>query len=170
MLSQLIIRPEQAADQAAIEQVIRAAFLSEIYSNQTEHLLVSELRKANALAISLVAELDEQIIGHIAFSKVSIDEEEHNWFGLAPLAVAPQWQNQGVGTALVQTGLKTLQALEADGCVILGNPHYYGRFGFQATPHLSLAEVPAEYFLGLKLKEHAVQGAVEYHAAFAICD
>lgn len=168
MLAELIIRPEQAADIAAIEAVIRSAFSTEIYSNQTEHLLVNELRKVQALTLSLVAEHAQQILGHIAFSKVTIDEEDHGWYGLAPLAVAPQWQNQGVGTALVTAGLTALRTLDASGCVVLGDPHYYGRFGFQASPHLSLAEVPAAYFLGLKFKEHAVLGAVEYHAAFAI--
>ena len=164
-----MIRPEQVTDTTAIDDVIRAAFLSEIYSNQTEHLLVNELRKAHALTLSLVAEHEQQIIGHIAFSKVTIDEEDHGWYGLAPLAVAPQWQNQGVGTALVKAGLAALQTLNAAGCVVLGDPYYYGRFGFQASPHLSLDDVPAAYFLGLRFKEHAVLGAVEYHTAFAIC-
>lgn len=155
-----MIRPEQVTDTTAIDDVIRAAFLSEIYSNQTEHLLVNELRKAHALTLSLVAEHEQQIIGHIAFSKVTIDEEDHGWYGLAPL---------GVGTALVKAGLVALQTLEAAGCVVLGDPYYYGRFGFQASPHLSLDDVPAAYFLGLRFKEHAVLGAVEYHTAFAIC-
>lgn len=168
MLAELLIRPEQAADIAAIEQVVHAAFLTEIYSNQTEYLLVNALRKAQALTIALVAEYQQQIIGYIAFSKVMIDEEDHGWYGLAPLAVDPSWQNQGVGSALVNAGLNALITLDAAGCVVLGDPYYYGRFGFQASPHLSLADVPAAYFLGLKFKEHAVLGAVEYHASFAI--
>lgn len=167
MLKQLRIRPEHAIDQEAIERVIQAAFLTAIYSNQTEHCLVNDLRKAQALSLSLVAEYQQQIIGHIAFSKVAIDEEDQGWYGLAPLAVDPNWQNQGVGVALVEAGLKALKALDAAGCVVLGDPDYYGRFGFQASPHLSLADVPAAYFLGLSFKEHAVLGAVEYHAAFA---
>lgn len=169
MLDRVIIRPERADDLVAIEQVVRAAFLTEIYSNQTEHLLVNALRKAQALTLSLVAEHQQQLIGHIAFSKVTIDEEDHGWYGLAPLAVHPQWQNQGIGTALVQAGLTALQALGAAGCVVLGDPDYYGRFGFQASPYLSLADVPAAYFLGLTFKAPAVLGAVEYHAAFELC-
>lgn len=168
MLTQLSIRPEQTTDQAAIEHIVRSAFLMEIYSNQTEHLLVNELRKNQALTLSLVAEYQQQILGYLAFSAVTINGQHLGWHGLAPLAVAPSWQNQGVGSQLVQAGLATLHALGTAGCVVLGDPHYYGRFGFRTTSDLSLAEVPAEYFQALKFKEHAVKGVVEYDIAFAI--
>lgn len=165
----LIIRPEQTTDLTAIESVIQRAFLTEIYSHQTEHLLVAALRQADALSISLVADYAGQIIGHLAFSAVTIEGQASDWYGLAPLAVDPDWQNQGIGSQLVQAGLENLNNLGAVGCVVLGDPQYYGRFGFKTLPDLSLVGVPAEYFQALAFKSAAVKGTVEYHAAFAIC-
>jgi putative acetyltransferase len=80
--------------------------------------------------------------------------------------VAPDHQGQGIGAGLIREGLAQLKALGAQGCVLLGDPAYYGRFGFQNDPRLTLAGVPPEYFQALPVTTEGPQGAVAFHAAF----
>jgi putative acetyltransferase len=131
--------------------------------------LVEKLRETGALSISLVAEVDGKVVGHIAFSPVSIQGEQSNWYGLAPVSVLPAYQRQGIGGMLIQAGLAELHKMGAAGCVLLGEPAYYGRLGFAPVEGLTLAGVPPEYFLTLPFSEEKIQGEVAYHKAFEIC-
>ncbi|MFN8663891.1 MAG: N-acetyltransferase [Thermomicrobiales bacterium] len=129
----MIIRPESPADATAIHALTAAAFAGKPYSDGTEPYVIDALRADGALAISLVAEEQGEVVGHVAFSLVSIADEPGTWYGLGPVSVAPSRQRQGIGTALIETGLAQVRDLGAEGCVLLGDPAYYRRFGFSAT-------------------------------------
>lgn len=160
------IRAELPTDAEAIEQVTIQAFKDAPHTDHTEHFIVRELRAAGALALSLVAEIDEQIVGHVAISPVNISDGSQHWFGLGPISVIPQRQRQGIGSALMQAAISALQAQSAQGCVLLGEPDYYRRFGFRTVQGLVLPGVPAEYFQALSFKGPPPQGEVSYHRAF----
>jgi putative acetyltransferase len=163
----LIIRPEKPADVEAIFSLTAAAFHGHPHSQQTEQWIVNALREAGVLSLSLVAEQKGAVLGHLAFSPVGIADGSPDWYGLGPVSVLPTCQGRGVGTALIAEGLARLQADGAHGCVVLGEPAYYGRFGFTHQPALVLDGVPPDYFLALPLGAHLAQGVVHYHAAFA---
>lgn len=160
------LRSEQKNDIHQINDVILSAFRNHPHSNQKEHLLVSALREQDALSVSLVAEYNGKIVGHIAFSEVTIDGEPCQWYGLAPVSVIPQFQNRGIGSKLIQEGLNRIKKLGANGCVLLGEPEYYNRFGFHEIGGLILEGVPPEYFLGLHIRGEIPQGRVQYHETF----
>lgn len=162
----LTIRPETKNDERDIANVIALAFADHPMSNGEEVGMVARLRDDDALTLSLVAVSDDAIVGHIAFSAVTIDGKFCGWYGLAPVSVSPQRQHQGVGSALINEGLAQLQQLGAKGCVLLGEPDYYGKFGFEAVADLVLAGVPPEYFQALSFGDHMPSGTVKYHAAF----
>ncbi|WP_108945753.1 GNAT family N-acetyltransferase [Shewanella halifaxensis] len=132
----------------------------------TEHLIVERLRNQHALSLSLVAEDESGIIGHIAFSAVMINGEPCNWFGLGPVSVQPNRQNEGIGKALINQAMAIMQQQGANGVVLLGEPQYYGHFGFKADSKLTLADVPPEYFLVKRLDDNSDNGQVTYHPAF----
>lgn len=160
------IRPETPSDEAAIEQVTRRAFLSHPYSHQTEHFIIRALRVDHALAISLVAEEAGRVVGHIAFSPVTIGDGSVGWYGLGPISVDPDWQGRGIGGALMERGIAELRRIGASGCVLVGEPAFYGRFGFVHDPALVLEDVPPEFFLALSLGASSARGAVRFHPAF----
>ena len=136
------IRPEQPGDIDAIHDVTLAAFKAVQHSDQTEAGIVAALRAAGALTVSLVVEDHDRIIGHVALSPVRINGKAGAWYGLGPVSVQPDRQGEGFGQALVRAGLERLRALSAEGCVVLGNPAYYGRFGFAWDPDLTYGSVP----------------------------
>jgi putative acetyltransferase len=162
----LVVRSERAVDVAAIDAVTREAFANHPFSNQTEHLIVRSLRSAAALTVSLVAEAEGVVIGHAAASPVQVSGERLGWFGLGPVSVAPAFQRQGVGSKLVQATLAELHAKGAAGCVLLGDPAFYRRFGFIQHPSLHLPGAPAEHFMALAWRSPVPSGDVSYHAAF----
>jgi putative acetyltransferase len=164
----MIIRPEEQKDIDAIEKITCAAFLNHSYSHQTEHLIVKALREAGALAVSLVAETDGEVVGHIAFSEVAIDGSYPSWFGLGPISVRPDSQRRGIGRALLQAGLAAIRAIGARGCVLVGNPDFYGRFGFSQAGPLLLEGVPPQYFLALAFGDRPSGGRVAFHPAFSV--
>ncbi|ENU18278.1 hypothetical protein F994_03401 [Acinetobacter bohemicus ANC 3994] len=166
-MQNLIIRNESLADHAAISHVIEQAFKDQQYSSHAEQFIVHALRDAQQLTISLVAVLNQDVVGHIAISPVSISSGVDGWFGLGPIAVSPEWQHHGMGSALMQAALKQLEAMGAAGCVVLGDPHFYAQFGFQPINNLILEDVPAEYFQALSFDGKFPQGTVTYHAAFS---
>lgn len=166
-MTTLSIRNECPSDREAIAAVTRSAFAGHPHSPQTEQFIVDALRRAGALTVSLVAELDDVLVGHIAFSPVVISDGSTGWFGAGPLSVLPYMQGQGLGQELVRQGLERLRLLGAAGCVLVGEPTFYGRFGFTHDPALWLADVPADYFLALTLAGPAASGEVRFHPAFA---
>ena len=160
------IRTETAADVPAIEAVTISAFLNAPHTGHTEQFIVSALRKAGVLAISLVADTGGAVIGHVAVSPVSISDGASGWFGLGPISVVPEHQGRGVGSRLMHEALRILRERGAAGCVLLGEPKYYGRFGFQADPNLILPDVPPEYFQAIALDSSRPHGTVSHHEAF----
>lgn len=166
-MSILTIRPEIHADAEAIGALVTAAFLTAEHSSGTEAAIVAALRAAGALTVSLVAEDGAgSLLGYAAFSPVAIAGHDRGWYGLGPVAVAPASQRAGVGSLLIRAGLDRLKALGAQGCVVLGDPAYYGRFGFRADPRLTYGGVPPVYFQALAFSGDLPQGQVAYHAAF----
>jgi predicted N-acetyltransferase YhbS len=162
-----IIRPETANDVEAIARVTEAAFATLPFSSHTEHFIVNALRQRGRLALSLVAEADGEVVGHVAMSPVAISDGTPGWYGLGPLSVAPAWQGKGVGTRLMESAVAGLRQLGAGGCVVLGEPAFYGRFGFLARPELLYPGVPAEYFQALSFSGAFPHGEVRYDEAFA---
>jgi predicted N-acetyltransferase YhbS len=162
------IRPERSQDRAAIRAVTIAAFESSDYGHHGEADIVDALRAAGALVVSLVAEADREIVGHVAYSPVRINEAEGDWYGLGPVSVAPAWQGRGVGQALVREGLRGIEAFGAAGCVVLGDPAFYGRFGFESDPALRCGPEPSPYLQRLILRGAMPKGEVRYHAAFGV--
>jgi putative acetyltransferase len=162
------IRAETDDDIPKITALTQVAFKDHIYSSHTEHLIINALRKANALSISLVAESENQLLGHIAFSPIEISDGSKSWFGLGPISVAPHSQNKGIGSALIRSGLRALRIQEAKGCVVLGEPEYYNRFGFRNIKAIALANTPPEYFMVLPFNTSPVRGLVAYHKAFSV--
>lgn len=161
------IRPECPADVDAIGDVTRQAFLSHPHSSHTEQFIVHALRKANALSVSLVAERAGRVVGHIAFSPVTVTDGSPRWYGLGPVSVIPELQGQGIGRALIENGLERIRELGAQGCVLLGEPSLYGRFGFANCSGLVLEGVPQEFFLSLPFSSISAKGHVTYNDAFA---
>lgn len=162
----MMIRPEQVGDLDAIGVVTQAAFRDVPYSDHNEHLVIERSRRAGALAVSLVAEEGGAITGHIGFSHVGLPESSDIWFGLGPLSVLPEWQGRGVGSALVHRGLDALRQLNAGGCVVMGDPAYYRRFGFRHDERLKAEGIDDEYFMILPLQGGTASGIVRYHQAF----
>jgi putative acetyltransferase len=166
----LNIRPEYDRDLDAISQLVYTAFLNHPQhapgALPKEHNIVNELRATGALSVSLVAEDDGVIIGHIALSEVLIDGKSAGWYGGGPLAVHPSRQRQGIGSALVNRGIQTLQERGARGVALVGDPNYYARFGFKPDPELVMTGVPPEYVLVLPLESPTPVGSISFHAAF----
>ena len=162
-----MIRSERAGDEPEIAALITEAFATAPHSSGTEAKIVEGLRAAGALAVSLVAAHEGRIVGHIAFSPVTITSGDGGWFGLGPVAVLPECQRTGIGGALIHAGLAELRAIGAKGCVVLGDPEYYGRFGFRADKALSFPGPPPEYFQALRFAEDSAHGEVQYHRAFS---
>jgi putative acetyltransferase len=163
----MIIRNETESDVEVISEVTRAAFENHPHSNHTEEFIIKALRAANALTISLVAEVGGKLVGHIAFSPVTVSDGSHNWYGLGPVSVFPEYQKRGIGKSLIHKGLSLLKALGAKGCVLVGDPEYYESFGFRNFPELILCGVPQEYFLALPFEKNKAQGVVAFHQGFS---
>ncbi len=164
----LIIRTEVRSDYPGIRQVHLEAFANHPYSHQTEHLIVDALRDAGALTISLVAERENAVVGHIAFSPITIDGEDVRWYILGPVGVLPSLQRQSIGSALVKRGLELLRASGAHGCMLVGPPEYYQRFGFRHDHMMVVQDVPPEVVLCLPFSDGVPPGKVEHHEAFFV--
>jgi len=166
----IIIRNENESDIETISEITKEAFQSLAISNHTEQFIIMALRKASALTISLVAEKEKKVMGHIAFSPVTISDGSPNWYGLGPISVLPELQKQGVGKRLMREGLSLLKSLGANGCVLVGDPGYYEQFGFKSLPDLVVDGVPLQYVLALPLEENATHGTVVFHEGFNASD
>lgn len=166
MTDKVRIRSETSADVDAIAEVTAAAFKTLAISNQTEQFIVAALRAAKALTLSLVAEVDGRVVGHIAFSPVTVSDGSSNWYGLGPVSVLPEFQRRGIGGALIREGISRLKDLGARGCCLVGHPEYYKRFGFQNVPGLVCEGVPEEVFFAMPLDGPLPEGVVEFHEGF----
>jgi putative acetyltransferase len=165
----MLIRFETPKDYEAITQVTLAAFTGRFSDNPNEHLIINGLREAGALSLSLVAEMDDAVVGHIAFSVVLINGEDIDWYGLGPISVQPELQKRGIGSKLIRDGLVKLREMGAQGCMLEGSPAYYQRFGFKAYPCLVYEGAPSpEYFMALPFYGKVPKGKVEFHEAFYI--
>ena len=162
----IVIRNETDADIAAIREVTVAAFKTLEISGHTEQFVIEALRAAKALTVSLVAELDGRVVGHIAFSPLTISDGTRNWYGLGPVSVLPEYQRQGIGKALIEEGLSQLKTLDAKGVCLVGHPDYYTKFGFKNVAGLLLEGVPQEVFFALSFDGRIPQGTVTFHEAF----
>jgi putative acetyltransferase len=166
MNPKIVIRNETHDDIGAITEVTIAAFKTLEISNHTEQFIIEALRAAKALTLSLVAEMDGRVIGHIAFSPVTISDGTPNWYGLGPVSVLPEYQRQGVGKALIKEGLLRLKDINAQGCCLVGHPDYYRKFGFTNLSALVLEGVPQEFFFALLFNGHTPHGNVAFHEGF----
>lgn len=162
----LRIRSELPSDVAAIEAVTVAAFLNAAHTSHAEQFIVKALRRSGQLSVSLVAEDNGVIIGHVAVSPVSISCGANDWYGLGPISVVPERQGQRVGTLLMEQALAELRKQGAAGCVLLGDPNYYSRFGFSADPSLVLPGMPPAYFQVISFRGPVPSGTVSYHESF----
>ncbi|MBU1154342.1 MAG: N-acetyltransferase [Proteobacteria bacterium] len=162
----MIIRGETSADIEAIKEVTIAAFKTLPISQNTEQFIIKALRAAGVLTISLVAEIDGRVVGHVAFSPVSISDGATDWYGLGPVSVLPELHRQGIGSALIREGLSRLQKLGARGCALVGDPAYYPRFGFKNYPELVHEGVPPEVFMALPFGEAVPKGTMKFHQGF----
>ena len=161
------IRPEQPADISQIEAVTTAAFKTQAYSAGTEAQIIAALREADELTLSLVAEEGPSVIGQITFSPVPIGGRAEGWFGLGPVAVTPDRHGQGIGGALIRAGLTALESQGAQGCVLIGDPNYYARFGFVGESGLTYRDVPTAYVQQRGLADSRRQvGEILYAPAF----
>ncbi|MBM3516102.1 MAG: N-acetyltransferase, partial [Alphaproteobacteria bacterium] len=143
------VRCETAEDVDAIRALTKAAFANQGHSSGTEAAIVDALRREGALAISLVAADGADIVGHVTFSPVTVGGRNLRYFGLGPVSVRPERQRTGIGSSLIRTGIAQLRAMSAKGCVLLGSPRYYGRFGFVVCPALCPNGLPSQFFQAL---------------------
>lgn len=166
MTSQMTIRSETNDDIDAITEVTLAAFKTLAISSHTEQFIITALRAAKGLTISLVAEMDGHVVGHVAFSPVTISDGTENWYGLGPVSVSPEYQRQGIGKYLIREGLSRLKAENAQGCCLVGHPEYYKKFGFKNISGFVYEGVPQEVFLALSFDGQLPQGTVTFHEGF----
>lgn len=166
MVQNILIRDETSRDFDAISELTIAAFETMEISNHTEQFIIEALRSAQALTVSLVAEVDGMVVGHIAFSPVTISDGTKDWYGLGPVSVHPDLQRKGIGKALVQQGLSRLKSLKAKGCCLVGHPQYYQQFGFSNVEELIHEGVPQEVFFALSFNGNIPQGNVSFHEGF----
>lgn len=163
----MIIRNETISDIEAISNVTIAAFKNLAISHHTEQFIIHALRDAETLAVSLVAEVDGNVVGHIAFSPIVIADGSPGWYGLGPISVLPEHQKQGIGKSLVLKGLSLLKEMGGKGCALVGDPNYYKRFGFRNIPDLIHEGIPQEFLLVLPFENSMPRGTVQFHRGFS---
>jgi len=122
--------------------------------------IVEALRANNALTVSLIAEVDGHVVGHVAFSPVTISDGTQNWCGLGPVSVLPEHQRKGIGKSLILEGISRLKGLNAKGCCLVGHPDYYRKLGFKNVSGLVHEGVPQQVFLAMSFDGQIPQGTV----------
>ena len=162
----LLLRREREADAAKIHAITDAAFRGMPYASGDEAAIVDRLRRSGGLALSLVALIDDDLIGHVAFSPAVAADGSAPWFALGPVSVRPDQQRQGVGSALIRRGLKLLADDNALGCILVGDPAYYQRFDFKLAPDNSPSQDYAPYFMLCRFAQTQPSGTLSFHDAF----
>lgn len=172
----IIIRQETEKDYKLSETVVEKAFKNIEHSDHKEQFLVAKLRKSNAFIpeLCLVAEINDEIVGHIMFTKLLIKEGEnrHESLALAPVSVLPEYQNKGIGSKLILQGLKTSKEMGFKSVIVLGHDKYYPLFGFRTASKWGIKapfDVPDESFMALELEDGSlggVTGTVVYSKEF----
>jgi len=165
----MLIRTEAPADILAIDRLLKSTFETEAEAN-----LVMKLRENSRRTLSLVGCNDEgEVVGYVLFSPVTLEGSDLNWQGLAPLAVDEKYRNQGLAAEMVKEGLSSLREFGYPACVVLGNPAYYGRFGFIDSEKHQMRcqwDVPQGAFQVLSLVEGEFDhrsGLIEYCPEFS---
>lgn len=165
------IRNEQPNDIERISQIHYAAFkghpMHKPGAEPVEHLIVEQLRASNALSLSLLVEMHQEAVGHIAFSPVTVGACTLGWFLLGPIGVVPELQGKGMGSVLIHEALFQMRNTGALGIVLVGDPEFYKRFGFKSMPNLSWSGVPNRFVLGLSFTEALPEGEIIAHNAFS---
>jgi putative acetyltransferase len=164
-----LIRPEHPADLAAIYNVVAQAF-QQAFDSTAEANLVDNLRTNGKAIVSLVAVEDGEIVGHILFSEVTLGDA--TIIGLAPVAVLPSHQKQGIGASLINAGIAACRNAGYTAIVVLGHPEYYPRFGFVSASRFGIKseyDVSDEKFMALELQPGALincAGVAKYQPEF----
>lgn len=169
----VLIRQERKEDYDKIYELVRAAFACADHTNHDEQNLVVRLRSSAAFApeLSLVAETDGEIVGHILFTRAAIRQgtREHETLTLAPLAVAPDYQGKGIGGRLIEAGHRVARELGFKSALLVGHPAYYPRFGYRPAETFGIVtdlELPAAVFMACELTAGGLDG-VQGRVAFA---
>jgi putative acetyltransferase len=163
----ITIRPERPGDEGVIHDLTQSAFAPTPYSQGNEGAIIRALRADGDLTLSLVAEQDGEIVGHVAFSPVAIDGHHSDWFGLGPISVRADRQKQGIGRAMIREGLHRLKAEGAMGCALIGDPAVYAGSGFENDGRLSYEGVPEIYVQRVVFSGPPPHGVVTFSPAFA---
>jgi predicted N-acetyltransferase YhbS len=173
----MIIRQEIESDYSITENVIKEAFKDAEHSDNDEHFLVHRLRQSNEFIpqLSIVAEIDNRIVGHILFSKILIiGDNEFESIALAPVSVLPEYQKRGIGSKLIQEGLLKTKMLGFDSVIVLGHKDYYPKFGFEKASKWSIQcpfDVPDDAFMAIELIKDSLigkSGIVKYSKEFGL--
>lgn len=167
-----IIRQETPRDKNAVYELIKKAFENEEFSDHDEHNLVEHLRKSDKFVkkLSLVAETEQKIVGYILFTEININFD--TLLALAPVVVIPELQKKGIGSQLITQGHKIAKSLGYKGCVVLGHPDYYPRFGYIQACNYSITapfDIEDKYFMVLEFEKGSlkeISGIVEYAKEF----
>jgi putative acetyltransferase len=161
-----VIRRERNSDHEAIRSLTEAAFRGMPYAGGDEQHVIDRLRKKDALTLSLVALIDDTVVGHIAFSPANASDNSQPWYALGPVSVLPLHQGNGVGSQLILEGLAQIEGLGALGCILTGNPLYYRRFAFEFAPHNVPSGEAKEYFMLKQFTSFKPSGPMHFDTAF----
>lgn len=173
----IIIRKELENDHTEVKEMIKKSFETAEHTDNNEHNLVEKLRKSDNFIeeLSLVAEKDGKIIGHVMSTRLDIVSNNKSYISLAlaPLSVHPDFQRMGVGTLLIKETFNVAKELEYGSIFVLGSDTYYPKFGFEKSTNFGISapfDVPSEYFMAIELNEDAlknVSGNLVYAKEFS---
>lgn len=166
MAAGIIIRDQTADDFAAVHELVIAAFKTLPVACGREQFVMDALWTSGAATVALVAEDGGEIVGQAAFSKTIVGGQDVGWHGCGPVSVLPKRHKQGIGSALMRVGLERLRALGSKGCVVVGYPNYYPRFGFANTDAMFEPGVPPEVFMAICFAGAMPKGVVAFDPAF----